>query len=94
MSSKIIINSAVGSFPVSFYVCGIDLNNCVYVGSASTITSPVEFILPVIFNGAPQIIIKLIDNNGCEIFRLVNCDDECLFQLVIYDETTYPCLFD
>lgn len=94
MSSRIIINTVSGSFPVLFYTCGLDLNNCVFVGSASTLSSPINFILPSIFNRAPQVILKVIYNDGCELFKLLNCDEECSFQLIIYDESTYPCLFD
>lgn len=94
MASKLHILSATGSSPFSFYMCGLDLNNCNYVGSANTITSSVQFDLPTIFNGASQVILKMIDSNNCEEIKIIDCDDNCTFQVIIYDETSFPCLFD
>lgn len=83
MKSKLYITSVTGNAPFTFYVCGLDLNNCYLIGSGSTATPTLTFILPQIFVGAPQIILKMIDSNGCEIFKVLTCDTTCPFDIII-----------
>lgn len=90
MSSKLYITSITGTAPFTFYVCSIDLNNCYFIGSGSTATPTLTFMLPQIFSGAPQIILKMIDSLGCEIIKLLDCNFSCPFDVII---NTVECEF-
>ena len=90
MGAKLYINSVTGTAPFSFYMCGLDLNNCTFVGSGTTTIPTLQFILPQIFVGASQIILKMIDGNNCEIFKVLSCDTTCPFDVII---NTIECQF-
>lgn len=83
MGAKLYITSVSGTSPFDFYVCGVDLENCQYIGSASTASPTVIFTLPEIFNGASSIILKMIDSLSCEIFKIISCDTTCTFDIII-----------
>jgi len=83
MSSKLYITSVTGTAPFTFYMCGLDLNNCVLIGTGSTTSPTLTFVLPSIFVGATQVILKMIDGSGCEIFKVLTCDTTCPFDVII-----------
>jgi hypothetical protein len=83
MSARLYITSVSGTSPFDFYVCGLDLNNCQFIGSASTANPTVIFTLPEIFSGASSIILKMIDSLSCEIFKVITCDTTCTFDVII-----------
>ena len=83
MAAKLYITSVTGTAPFSFYMCGLDLNNCTFVGSGNTTSPTLTFNLPSIFVGAPQIILKMIDGNNCEVFKVLTCDTTCPFDIII-----------
>jgi hypothetical protein len=39
--------------------------------------------IPSIFNFAPQIMLILTDNNGCEVFHILDCTFGCAFEITI-----------
>ena len=90
MGAKLYITSVTGTAPFTFYMCGLDLNNCIYIGSGNTTSPTLTFNLPSIFYGASQVILKMIDNSGCEIFKSLNCDTTCPFDIII---NTVECEF-
>lgn len=83
MGAKLYITSVTGTAPFTFYMCGLDLNNCTLIGTGSTTTPTLTFILPSIFVGASQVILKMIDANNCEIFKVLDCDTTCPFDVII-----------
>ena len=83
MESKLYITSVTGTAPFTFYMCGLDLNNCSLIGSGSTTTPTLTFVLPQIFVGASQVILKMIDSAGCEIIKLLDCNSGCPFDVII-----------
>ena len=90
MSARLTIQSITGTSPYDFYVCDIYENNCSLLGSVSTDSPDPIFILPSLFNLAPQIMIKMIDANNCEIKKILTCDLTCSFQVII---NTAECTF-
>ena len=40
-------------------------------------------VIPAIFNTAPEIMLKLVDNNNCEIFKILDCTFGCAFEITI-----------
>lgn len=83
MGAKLYITSVTGTAPFTFYMCGLDLNNCTLIGTGSTTSPTLTFVLPSIFVGASQVILKMIDGSGCEIFKILDCDTTCPFDLII-----------
>ena len=83
MGAKLYVTSVSGTAPFTFYMCGLDLNYCVLIGSGTTTSPTLIFTLPQIFVGASEIILKMIDDNGCEIFKILSCDLTCSFEVII-----------
>lgn len=83
MGAKLYITSVTGTAPFTFYMCGLDLNNCTLIGTGSTTSPTLTFVLPSIFVGASQVILKMIDNNGCEVIKTLTCDTTCPFDVII-----------
>ena len=72
-----ITNISGGTYPIDVYISDIYGNNQSYL---TTITSgPVPPTLyytttiPAIFETAPEILLKMIDANGCELFEIIPC---------------------
>jgi hypothetical protein len=60
--------------PFNLYVCDVYGNQCVLVTTIYVPIPPSIFItLPIQFNTAPAIGIKLTDALGCEKFEIYNC---------------------
>jgi hypothetical protein len=60
--------------PFNLFVCDVYGNQCVLVTTIYTPIPPSIFItLPIQFNTAPAIGIKLTDALGCEKFEIYNC---------------------
>lgn len=90
MAARLTISSITGTSPYDFYVCDIYENNSFLLGSVSTDSPDPIFTLPSLFNSAPQIMIKMIDGNNCEIKKILTCDLTCSFQVII---NTAECTF-
>lgn len=62
------------TFPYQIYVCDVYGNQCVLLGTINTTVPPTNsFLLPIQFNNAPAVGIKIISSNGCERFETVDC---------------------
>jgi hypothetical protein len=83
MAARLTIQSITGTSPYDFYVCDIYENNCSLLGSISTASPDQTFTLPTLFNYAPQIMIKMVDANDCEIKKIISCDLSCGFEVII-----------
>jgi hypothetical protein len=75
MPSQIQITGFTGTTPADVYVSDVYGNNTSLVG---TISSPIPptityYPLPSIFDLAPSVMIKIIDANGCEEFKIEEC---------------------
>jgi hypothetical protein len=72
-----ITNISGGTYPIDVFISDVYGNNKSYL---TTITSgpvpPALFytaIIPPIFETAPEILLTLVDANGCELFELIPC---------------------
>jgi hypothetical protein len=73
-----ITNITGGTYPIDVYISDVYGNNQSYL---TTITSgpvpPTLFyttIIPSIFNTASEVMLRLVDANGCEIFEILPCN--------------------
>lgn len=76
-----------GTFPVSVYISDVYGNNQTLLGTISSGPVPpvVEYntVIPVIFSTAPEIMLRLVDGNNCEVIKLLTCTFGCSFQITI-----------
>ena len=72
MPSQVTISSALGiTPPFSGTACNVYGNNCVYVGSGTTL--PITFTLPSQFDTAPEIQLTITDSIGCSLSEVIFC---------------------
>ena len=69
MSCNIQIYSISGTSPFDIYLCDIGLNLCVFIQTETSPTYPIIITPPATFLGVNQLIVKIIDGNGCQIFN-------------------------
>jgi hypothetical protein len=43
--------------------------------------------IPSIFETAPEVMLKLIDDNGCELFKILDCTFGCAFEIIVELDT-------
>ena len=76
-----------GTYPINIYISDVYGNNQTLLGTINTGPVPpiIEYntVIPSIFNTAPEIMLTLTDNNGCSIFKLLQCTFGCTFQITI-----------
>lgn len=70
MPIDITINNISGSSPYDIYLCDNPVTVCVYI---DTITSlPYEFEVPSIMSNENDFNLKIVDNNGCTVYEILN----------------------
>ena len=76
-----------GTYPIDVYISDVYGNNQTLLGTINTGPVPpiIEYntVIPSIFNTAPEIMLTLTDNNGCSIFKILQCTFGCTFQITI-----------
>jgi len=76
-----------GTFPISVYISDVYGNNQTLLGviNSGPVPPTVSYnsVIPAIFNTAPEIMLKLTDNNECEIFKILQCTFGCAFEITI-----------
>ena len=76
-----------GTYPISVYISDVYGNNQTLLGTITSGPVPpnVEYntVIPAIFATAPEIMLKLVDSNNCEIFKILQCTFGCTFQITI-----------
>jgi hypothetical protein len=74
------------AYPFSVYIADVYGNNQTLLGTISTGVPPiVEYntVIPAIFQTAPEIMLKLVDSNNCEVFKILQCTFGCTFDITI-----------
>lgn len=76
-----------GTYPISVYISDVYGNNQTLLGTISSGPVPpvVEYntTIPSIFSTAPEIMLKIIDSNNCEVFKILTCTFGCAFEITI-----------
>ena len=72
MSTFININVIAGQSPFDIYLCDSP-TSCIYIDTIGIFPKilPYEFQIPVIMEGQTDFTLKVIDNNGCESFKIL-----------------------
>ena len=74
------------AYPISVYISDIYFNYETLLGTINSAVPPVvEYnnTLPSIFQTAPQIVLTLIDDNNCQVFKILDCTFGCTFLITI-----------
>ena len=74
------------AYPISVYISDIYFNYQTLLGTINDVVPPVveyNTTLPSIFQTAPQIVLTLIDNNNCQVFKILDCTFGCTFLITI-----------
>lgn len=81
-----VINISNSSYPVDVSIADINANNKVSIGTINPGPVPptVTFntTIPSLFQGADEVMLILTDNNGCEVFKILDCL-YCTYEIVI-----------
>ena len=76
-----------GTYPISVYIADVYGNNRSLLGVISTGPVPptvyYNTVIPTIFNTAPEIMLLLVVDNDCEVFKLLDCTFGCAFEITI-----------
>jgi hypothetical protein len=76
-----------GSYPISVYIADVYGNNRSWLGTIDPGPVPptvsYNSVIPTIFNTAPQIMLILVDADGCEIFKILDCTFGCSFEITV-----------
>ena len=76
-----------GTYPIEVILSDIYGNNAVNLATINPGPVPpvqtYNSIIPSIFETAPEVMLKLIDVNGCEIFKILDCTYGCAFEITI-----------
>ena len=84
--TQIRISAVTGATPINVYVADIYGNNQTLLGvitNTGAIPPDASFYPLSLFNSAPQIMVILIDNNGCEKFEIIDCTFGCGFTISV-----------
>jgi len=76
-----------GTYPINVYIADVYGNNRTLLGTIGTGPVPptVQYntVIPTIFNTAPEIMLLLVDDNDCEVFKILDCTFGCAFEITI-----------
>ena len=76
-----------GTYPINVLISDIYGNHETLL--ATIPSGPVPPVLtynstiPSIFDTAPEILLKLVDANGCQIFKILDCTFGCAFEITV-----------
>ena len=76
-----------GTYPIDVILSDVYGNNetwlaTIYPGPVPPVQT-YNSTIPTIFETAPEVMLKLIDANGCEIFKILDCTYGCAFEITI-----------
>ena len=74
--TSITLNTITGlTYPYTIYVCNVYGNDCILISTVTTSVPPInEILLPPPFDMAPAVGIKIITSDGCERFKIIDCN--------------------
>lgn len=76
-----------GTYPVDIFIADVYGNNKSLIGTilSGPVPPTVSYntVIPSIFDTAPEVMLLMIDSVGCEVFKILNCDEGCAFEITI-----------
>jgi hypothetical protein len=84
--TQVRIEMVTGTVPILVYVADVYGNNQSLIGTITNtgvIPPAARFYPPSLFDSAPAIMLKLVDDNGCEKFEILDCTFGCGFDISV-----------
>ena len=84
--TQVRIEMVTGTVPILVYVADVYGNNQSLIGTITNtgvIPPAARFYTPSLFDSAPAIMLKLVDDNGCEKFEILDCTFGCGFDISV-----------
>jgi hypothetical protein len=84
--TQVRIEMVTGAVPILVYVADVYGNNQSLIGTITNtgvIPPAARFYPPSLFDSAPAIMLKLVDDNGCEKFEILDCTFGCGFDISV-----------
>jgi hypothetical protein len=82
-----ITNISGGTYPINAYISDVYGNNQFLLGTINPGPVPpvktYNSTIPSIFETAPEIMLTLVDANGCQVFKILDCTFGCAFEITI-----------
>lgn len=72
MPTDITISNISGSTPFDVYVCNTGYTTCIYVSTINSGDLPYTFEIPPIYSSLTDFIVKVVDDNNCEILETIS----------------------
>jgi hypothetical protein len=75
-----------GTLPINVYLSDVYGNNQSLLGTITSSVPPVQTYnstIPAIFETAPEVMLTLIDSNGCQVFKILQCTYGCAFEITV-----------
>lgn len=75
------------TYPVDVFIADVYGNNRSLLGTI--VSGPVpptvtyNTVIPSIFNTAPEVMLLMVDSEGCETFKILECTYGCAFEITI-----------
>ena len=76
-----------GTYPIDVILSDVYGNNetwlaTIYPGPVPPVQT-YNSTIPTIFETAPEVMLLMIDSEGCETFKILECTDGCAFEITI-----------
>jgi hypothetical protein len=85
---QIRITAISGStYPINVFIADVYGNNRSLLGTISSGPVPptvtYNTVIPSIFGTAPEVMLLMVDSEGCELFKILDCTYGCAFEIII-----------
>lgn len=81
-----ISNISGTTYPVNVFLADVYGNNRSLLGVIDPGPVPpaqqYNITIPPIFETAPEVMLLLVDDNGCELFKILECTYGCAFEII------------
>jgi len=67
MPIDVTVNTIVGAAPYDIYLCDNPVTICIYIDTVNAV--PYVFQVPTILSSQVSFNLKVVDNNGCEVYQ-------------------------
>ena len=75
------------TYPIDVFIADVYGNNRSLLGTIVSCPVPptgtYNTVIPAIFNTAPEVMLLMVDSEGCETFKILECTYGCAFEIII-----------
>ena len=82
-----ITNISGGTYPINVFLADVYGNHQTFLGTIDPGPVPpvqkYNSTIPSIFETAPEVMLLLVDDNNCSVFKILDCTFGCAFEITI-----------